>query len=304
MLSCRRVPCVVRRASCSNAVVPARTRANAHTNRRTRSAHAHALARTCSRTHSCISGAPVGQFYGLGDKWIQFNRKYICGVGSPCIDITSKDAWRYYTVGPPYILHVADWRKLAQAWVDFVPKVYEEYPNLLAEMYAYCLAAAHHELPHARIDSYMVSNVGAYGEAWDFVDRMPEVCRPGLPIQWTDPAKLPTFAHLCQGYRMGSRWKFGKRAVSKNLFTNCEASYLPQPPTNASQLPKEVFTTMIPTKERPKLSKEEKAVRDVKRNAFMVCIATTYVNRAMRRHKEEFCPEHQASQPAEQRGIT
>ena len=51
-------------------------------------------------------------------------------------------------------------------------KVYEEYPELLAEMYAYSISAAHNKLPHLRLDHYMVSNIDASGEGWSFIDRI------------------------------------------------------------------------------------------------------------------------------------
>lgn len=35
--------------------------------------------------------------------------------------------------------------------MHFVPKIYDEYPELLAEMYAYCMAAAHLELRHFKV---------------------------------------------------------------------------------------------------------------------------------------------------------
>lgn len=64
-----------------------------------------------------------------------------------------------YSVGPPYLLEKDDLLSLARTWVSFVPKVYESFPNLLAEMYAYSMAAAHQELPHLRMDHFMVSNI-------------------------------------------------------------------------------------------------------------------------------------------------
>jgi hypothetical protein len=79
-------------------------------------------------------GFPAGQFYGIGDQWIKFNRTNICGKDSPCVSTSVGHAWRYYTVGPPYILHYHDWMKLAPSWADFVPRVFDEYPQLLAEM--------------------------------------------------------------------------------------------------------------------------------------------------------------------------
>ena len=124
------------------------------------------------RTPRCRGGVPAGQLYGLQTKWTTFRRAYICGAGSPCATVSARDAAKYYPVGPPYILHRDDWLRLAPSWVEFVPKVYEEYPSLLAEMYAYCLAAAHLGLPHVKLDSFMVSNVDAYGEGWAFVDAL------------------------------------------------------------------------------------------------------------------------------------
>ena len=62
-------------------------------------------------------------------------------------------------MGPPYMLVKDDFRRLARTWVSFVPKVYEDFPDLLAEMYAYSMAAAHEQLPHLRMDHFMVSNI-------------------------------------------------------------------------------------------------------------------------------------------------
>lgn len=39
-----------------------------------------------------------------------------------------------------------------------VYRVYERYPELLAEMYAYSMAAAHEQLPHFTLYSLMVSD--------------------------------------------------------------------------------------------------------------------------------------------------
>ena len=116
---------------------------------------------------------------------------------------------------------------------------------------------------------------------------------PLLPLSWTPAAQLPTFLHFCQSYSVkGSRsgsWRFGKRSVSKDLFRNCDATPLPRPPSNASMLQPEASRMILTSKQKPKLTKEEKAIRDVKRSAFMVCTVTSYVNEAMTRHKSEFC---------------
>ena len=112
--------------------------------------------------------------------------------GSPCLTTDHKTANQYYPVGPPYIMHADDWRKLAPVWREFAPRVYEQYPYLLAEMYAYCIAAAHNRLPHHMLDSLMVSNTDAGGEGWDFVDGRAAACAkdPALPA--------PNVLHHCQ----------------------------------------------------------------------------------------------------------
>lgn len=120
---------------------------------------------------------------------------------------------RFYPVGPPYILHVDDLKEMAETWVRFVPKIYEEYPQLLAEMYAYCMAAAHLNLKHFKIDNLMISNVDAGGEGWPWVDKFSKSSscdqyRNGKmayavsteldkdkPIY---PGNLPSVLHFCQ----------------------------------------------------------------------------------------------------------
>ena len=52
-----------------------------------------------------------------------------------------------------------------------MPGVHSQYPHLLAEMYAYSMAAANLSLPHAQLHNYMVSNTGVdMGEGWEWVD--------------------------------------------------------------------------------------------------------------------------------------
>jgi len=236
-------------------------------------------------------GAPAAQFYGLGDRWLRFNREYICGAGSPCLEATSRDAWRSFTVGPPYILHVDDWKRLARSWVDFVPKVYEEYPHLLAEMYAYSLAAAHEELPHFRVNHLMVSNVGSYGEGWPLVDSLPSVCADALrPSSNTSSAAsmLPTFIHACQSYHVG-RFRFSKRALPTDKFSSCDAEFLHEPPETVLSTELQEIVTQIAQGPRRKKTNEEKKAVEEKRNGFMVCMITKLINEAMRVYRKGAC---------------
>ena len=60
----------------------------------------------------------------------------------------------------------------------FSVRVYEGYPYLLAEMYAYSMAAAHDNLPHLQLENYMVSNTDSPGEGWPLVDALDDACVP------------------------------------------------------------------------------------------------------------------------------
>jgi hypothetical protein len=70
---------------------------------------------------------PAGAKYGLGGQWLDFNRTEICGVGSPCTKATSQDVNKYYSTGPPYIVHIQDVLPLATKWAALVPPTYDYY---------------------------------------------------------------------------------------------------------------------------------------------------------------------------------
>ena len=42
--------------------------------------------------------------------------------------------------------------------------------DIQADMYAYIYAAVHHEVKHSLFTQYMVSDVDAPGEGWDWID--------------------------------------------------------------------------------------------------------------------------------------
>jgi hypothetical protein len=175
-------------------------------------------------------GRPVAQQYGLGAPWtkkenIKLNRTAICGLGSPCMKVPDeRTGAMQYSVGPPYILERDDFLRLAKTWVEYVPRVYETYPHLLAEMYAYSLGAAHEELPHLRLDHYMVSNIHASDEGWPWIDALPNSCVAPVKGIFFPGKKLPTFVHYCQFYR-AKEIGFQKRRVYNNIFS-CEREML------------------------------------------------------------------------------
>jgi peptidyl serine alpha-galactosyltransferase len=229
-------------------------------------------------------GYAAGQTYGLGAPWVndnhkKFNRGRICGEGSPCLEIPNeKEGWKYFSVGPPYILERDDMLRLSNTWTTFVPRVYEGYPYLLAEMYAYSMAAAHEKLPHLRMDHFMVSNTNAGGEGWPWVDVLDDACMPPDENGIYYPGQpLPTVVHFCQNYRVGDL-QFAKRKMSKTAFS-CDHPMLVEPP-------KDLGHVRYRYKDQ---KKEELSVKQVKRNAYVLCVAYRSINAALKDYKERMC---------------
>lgn len=212
--------------------------------------------------HRVERGVPFAQQYGLGTHWRQFDRAAICGPNSACTLTTEADARRHYPVGPPYMLHVDDWRRLAPVWREFAPKVYAQYPNLLAEMYAYCMAAAHLQLQHVRVNHLMLSNVAVRDEGWALIDGLPlDLACPADANTGLDPPIvtpwgrtmyiLPVFLHFCQNYRLGD-WMFAKRRVPHGIMSDCAQELLAMPSHEISNLRHELQPPGNPCRDEPK----------------------------------------------------
>lgn len=117
-------------------------------------------------------------------------------------------------------------------YLDFKNSVYNKYPDLLSEMYAYSMAAAHENLPHFTMYHYMISNTFMDGEGWPWIDNLgDDVCQPpdaeghyypGLP--------LPIFLHYCQFFR-AAEIGFQKRRVRKVAF-DCDYPLMKELPRN------------------------------------------------------------------------
>ena len=162
-------------------------------------------------------GHAAGQMYGLGAPWARdyhkkFNKTRICGVGSPCTTDTEAFGDEHYSVGPPYVLVKEDMLRLTETWTQFVPRVFENYPYLLAEMYAYSMAASHERLPHFSPHSYMVSEPDGRDEGWPWIDQIEDVCEPPVNGIYHPESPLPNVMHYCQTYRVGDIG-FAKRQV-------------------------------------------------------------------------------------------
>mmetsp|Transcript_18234 Transcript_18234/g.39456 ORF Transcript_18234/g.39456 Transcript_18234/m.39456 type:complete len:642 (+) Transcript_18234:3-1928(+) len=229
-------------------------------------------------------GKPFGQTYGFGNQWRKnVDISIIVGDDSPAIKAKDEFARLHYPVGPPYLAVASDMHTIAVGWTDFVPKVHQQYPNLLAEMFGYCLSAAHNELPHQRLDSLMVSAVDMNGgEGWELVDSIPddEVCGFAAHPDHNKYA-VPNVVHFCQRYGTGPYF-FAKRRVPHDIFT-CESPLMvPPPPDSALKYDFRV---------NPDGTHQSFTAVRRKREAFAACAVIHATNEAASYFKRHHCSD-------------
>jgi hypothetical protein len=138
------------------------------------------------------------------------------------------------------------------------------------QQYAYCIAAAHVQLPHTLIDSLMISSAGIGGEGWKFIQAIPpsETCtfatNPDHNIR-----PIPTLLHYCQRYIVdGNKYLWTKRKIPHGIFS-CDYPLLVEPPLDIGQ--------SVDHTDKDRM------------NAFMICALTKFTNDAMKFFKDHHC---------------
>ena len=142
-------------------------------------------------TDRVTKGRPVGAFYGIGAKFLHYEKPYtlehFCKrteeeqaylkkgsldeqntakrLQQECMALVDADGWDFFNVGPPYMLHLDDLTAMLPFWMNFTRDTRKAVPELIAEMYGYSLAAAHLNLKHIRLNSLIISDVrpSSYG---------------------------------------------------------------------------------------------------------------------------------------------
>ena len=183
-----------------------------------------------------VHGFPIAQQYAYGSAWLTSlngNISHVVGPDSPIHNMTDKEAALYYPAGPPYLATGKDMYAIAKHWVKFLPRVHDIFPQFMAEMHAYSVAAAHLKLPHQLTPEFMVSDISGGGnhEGFKFLDNVTraEACSPEIPQE-----NLPLVLHYCQRYSLG-RWFFSKYKLREDFF-ECEAPLLKEPPLNIAEI--------------------------------------------------------------------
>jgi len=218
-------------------------------------------------------GRPVAQRYGLGAGWkSRFHVEDITlDPDSPAITMSEQEAARTTSVGPPLILHVDDISRLSMYWAAYMLRVLAQEKDILADMWAYSIGAAHLGLKHTMVDMYMVSSPTTYsGEGFEFVDRWSNLsCEKPLPkvgerypvaIRMAQNFKAPDIDH---GPHM-----FHKGHVPAEIL-ECDTPLLKLPPDDLWRV-----SEGAPTK----------------RAAWLVCHIHARINEAVLDYKKSFCP--------------
>ena len=273
-------------------------------------------------------GVAAGQHFGIGGLWAssgkpdarkdfrEFNLTRVCGPSSPCLNqppqgitdtsihyTTREEADKNYAVGPVYIASTFDWEDLLPKWHEFTPRVYEQYPKLLAEMYGFTMAAADRQLKFALSSSYMVSDARTMSptESWIWVDEYGEnsrsVCEgarfnrlPGETLrrlknygygyqhdEITSSAvgagPLPTTLHYCQRYEFANH-TFAKRKIRHDFF-QCDGT-----PMDFNE---DAIMRELDLLDMSGLSESQKKVQ--RRMAYMICHLIPLMNLALEEYK-------------------
>lgn len=235
-----------------------------------------------------------------------FNLTAVCGKDSPCLNTphdgaytTREQAESYYSVGPVYLCYISDWKAILPRWNDFTPLVHAQYPKLLAEMYAFTMAAADRQLKFAQSSSFMVSDAKTMSptESWLWIDEygksgtnhLQGVCGGAyfnsLPTETLGRIRnygygkydesiaaiqgpLPVTLHYCQRYLFANH-TFAKRKIDHDFF-RCDGEPLE-------------FNIEDILKNQLSITKVQK------RTAFMICHLIPLMNMALDDYKSDVC---------------
>jgi hypothetical protein len=229
-------------------------------------------------------GHPIAQDYSFGAAWLTNlggNLTYVVGPDSPVHNVSESDANALYSAGPPYMLTARDMYLVSDKWCDFLPRMFELHPQMMAEMYGYSMAVAHLGLKHQIAKGMMISNVGMNrGEGWYFLDNASpeEVCGRA---QDSSLPNRPHMLHYCQRYSIGDF--FQSKYKTHHEFLTCEQPLMRQPPRDAAARYNYSHYGDGSFEQYDKISTRIG-------HAYMVCTILAAFNQAATYFKQNHCP--------------
>lgn len=231
-------------------------------------------------------GYPMAQDYNFGIKWLQkvkeTNLTHVVGTDSPVHDLSTHDASTLYPAGPPYIATARDMYRMVYHWCRFLPKIFDLLPVFMAEMYGYCMAAAHLKLPHQLARGFMISNVAlSGGEGWNFItlENGPRVCQDDFVS--SNERDVPQVLHFCQRYSIDEYFISKYKVPTDLLSCDFPLIKLPPPTIAATAQTSHYGDNSLHTWRESDIHKY--------RHAFMVCQIFQSLNAAATFWKDHHC---------------
>jgi hypothetical protein len=233
---------------------------------------------------------PLAQQYGYRFSWKNdigiVNMTRIVGANSAVHNLTNDQAAQY-AVGPPYLMTAQDLYEICILWTNIVAHVYNAFPDVLSEMFAYSIAAAHLKKRHRLSKMMMVSDADANGyEGWSSIEAMNphDICRPDyLSHDTSSPSSLlnlPFVLHYCQFYAVGPH-VFDKYSVYDDVMS-CDAPLFSNPPLDAHWRYQFYHTT---DHTQARFNTTQESIR----HSFMTCQLIAAVNQAAIHYKQHHC---------------
>jgi len=228
-------------------------------------------------------GKPIAQTYSFGNKWftsVDGHMEDVVGAGSPALTVSKDDASVTFSAGPPYMLTARDMYRLSYHWAKFLPTINEYFKGMMAEMYGYCMAAAHLNLRHQIAVGFMISDVEMNrGEGWAFLDNVTDdACQIE---KFAD--RTPHVIHICQRYAIGEYF-LSKYKVPTG-FLECNHTLFELPPPNIA-----AYTKYSHYGDGSITNYTDKKMVNLYRQAFVVCSLMDGFNKAARFFKDHNCP--------------
>ena len=228
-------------------------------------------------------GHPAAQDYSFGPKWLNPVRDYLEEIvqdpHSPVHTVSQNEAKYVYAAGPPYWMTARDAFRISKKWTEFLPRIFKRHPQFMAEMYGYCMAAAHLGLKHQMARGMMISNINMpEGEGWSFLPKDPHACEVSRYH-----ATVPNVIHFCQRYAIGNYF------INKYLFPtdilSCDFPLMELPPMTILQ------DTWYSHWGDGTIDQWDQQKDDIRRyrNAFMICSLFPAMNAAATFYKDHHC---------------
>ena len=228
-------------------------------------------------------GHIIAQQFGFGNAWLKAARNnltHIVGPDSPVHSISMDEAGKFHPGGPPYVLTARDMYRVTKQWSEFLPRLFDVSPQFMAEMYGYCLAAAHLNIPQQLAYGMMISDIPSEQEGFYFLkDAEPgaigdAAARKALP-------NVPHVLHFCHRYAIGEH--FISKHMIPDLITSCDTPLVKLPPkdialTNYSHYGDDSVEIW-----------QDKTRKQQYRNAYMICTLLQALHDASLYYKQKHC---------------